>query len=97
MADQYAIRPVTDDEHAAFLLVHEHSFNAARGQEPRRAYADPVDVVLEVTDELLTANAGRWRLRAAGLGGSDGSVSCARTDDPADIALNPSPWCPRVF
>ncbi len=30
----------------------------------RRAYAGPVDVVLEVTDELLPANAGRWRLRA---------------------------------
>ena len=29
----------------------------------RRAYAGPVDVVLEVTDELLPANAGRWRLR----------------------------------
>ena len=31
----------------------------------RRAYSSPVDVVLEVTDELLPANAGRWRLRAA--------------------------------
>jgi predicted acetyltransferase len=49
----------------------------------RRGYAGPVDVVLEVTDELLPANAGRWRLRAA-----DGAASCARTDDPADITLN---------
>jgi predicted acetyltransferase len=53
----------------------------------RRAYAGPVDVVLEVTDELLPANAGRWRLRT---GGGDGAASCARTDDPADIALNVS-------
>ena len=35
----------------------------------RRAYAAPVDVVLEVTDELLPANAGRWRLRAASATG----------------------------
>jgi predicted acetyltransferase len=53
----------------------------------RRAYAGPVDAVLEVTDELLPANAGRWRLRAAGADGA-GAASCARTDDPADIALD---------
>jgi predicted acetyltransferase len=52
----------------------------------RRAYAGPVDVVLEVTDGLLPANAGRWRLRATGDGG--GAVSCVRTDDQADIALD---------
>jgi predicted acetyltransferase len=52
----------------------------------RRAYAGAVDVVLEVTDELLPANAGRWRLRAAGDGGD--VASCTRTGDPADIALN---------
>jgi predicted acetyltransferase len=65
----------------------------------RRAYAGPVDVVLEVTDELLPANAGRWRLRAAradsggaasGGAASGGAASCTRTDDPADIALNVS-------
>ncbi len=59
----------------------------------RRAYAGPVDVVLEVTDELLPANAGRWRLRAAGADGADGAdgdgaASCTRTDNPADIALD---------
>ena len=32
-----------------------------------RAYSAPVDVVLEVSDSLLTANAGRWRLRAPAL------------------------------
>jgi predicted acetyltransferase len=58
----------------------------------RRAYSGPVDVVLEVTDELLAGNAGRWRLRASGAGaGAAGramDVSCARTDEPADIALD---------
>jgi predicted acetyltransferase len=42
-----------------------------------------VDVVLEVTDDLLAGNAGRWRLRAEGA-----DVSCARTDRPADLALD---------
>ena len=55
------------------------------GALARRAYASPVDVVLEVTDELLPANAGRWRLRAGGPGGG---ADCARTDEPADIALD---------
>jgi predicted acetyltransferase len=53
----------------------------------RRAYAGQVDVVLEVTDELLPANAGRWRLRAAGADG-DVAASCVPTNDPADIALD---------
>ncbi len=54
-----------------------------------RAYSAPVDVVLEVTDSLLTANAGRWRLRAAGRAdGPGGATSCERTSDPADIALD---------
>ncbi len=63
----------------------------------RRAYASQVDVVLEVTDGQLPANAGRWRLRAAGPGGAaggggasggGGAADCVRTDDPADIALD---------
>jgi predicted acetyltransferase len=65
----------------------------------RRAYSSPVDVVIEVTDELRPANAGRWRLRAArpagaaGVGGAAGGAAdcaadCARTDEPADIALD---------
>ena len=51
----------------------------------RRGYAASADVVLEVTDDLLPANAGRWRLRAALAGGG---AECTRTDDPADIALD---------
>jgi len=64
----------------------------------RRAYSSPVDVVLEVTDGLLPANAGRWRLRAAGPGGAagvaglagvaGGAADCTRTDEPADLALD---------
>lgn len=49
----------------------------------RRAYSCPVDVVLEVSDAILPDNAGRWRLRASGA-----DVSCERTADPADVALD---------
>ncbi|MEU4220843.1 GNAT family N-acetyltransferase [Actinoplanes sp. NPDC026623] len=47
-----------------------------------RAYAAPVDVVLDVTDPLLAANTGRWRLTA----GPDGAATCTPTTDPADLA-----------
>ena len=55
------------------------------GALTRRAYSCPVDVVLEVSDELLAGNAGRWRLRAAGPGAD---VELRRTDRPADLALD---------
>ncbi|GIF08563.1 GNAT family N-acetyltransferase [Actinoplanes siamensis] len=48
-----------------------------------RRYQAPVDVVLEVEDPLLPANAGRWRLT-----GGPGGASCARTGDPADLACS---------
>jgi predicted acetyltransferase len=47
-----------------------------------REYAAPVDVVLDVTDPLLPANSGRWRLTA----GPDGAATCTATADPADLA-----------
>jgi predicted acetyltransferase len=51
-----------------------------------RRYCCAVDVVLEVTDELLPANAGRWRLRCGGP--ADGvAASCERTTAAADITL----------
>jgi predicted acetyltransferase len=51
----------------------------------RRAYSCPVDLVLEIADELLPDNAGRWRLRADG---PDGSVSCERTAEAADVSMD---------
>ena len=50
-----------------------------------RKYAAPVDVVFEVTDDLLPANAGRWRLRV-GAGGA--LVNCARADTEPDFTLD---------
>jgi predicted acetyltransferase len=52
----------------------------------RRRYSCAADVVIEVTDELLPANAGRWRLRCPGPG-DGGAASCERTSAAADIAL----------
>ncbi|HET8640370.1 MAG TPA: GNAT family N-acetyltransferase [Pseudonocardiaceae bacterium] len=50
-----------------------------------RRYAAAVDVVFEVTDELLPENAGRWRLVADASG-----AQCRRTGDPADLACDVS-------
>jgi predicted acetyltransferase len=49
----------------------------------QREYAVPVDVVLEVSDDLIASNAGRFRLTADGS-----TVTCERTDDPADLSLS---------
>jgi predicted acetyltransferase len=49
-----------------------------------RRYAADVDLVVDVTDDLLTHNAGRWRLRA----GARGEATFERTDEPADLACD---------
>jgi predicted acetyltransferase len=54
----------------------------------QRHYACPVDVVIEVADELLPRNAGRWRLAAqAGAAPAGFRASCERTTAPADVVL----------
>lgn len=52
----------------------------------RRRYTCDVDVVIEVSDERLPANSGRWRLEAAGLG-DEGKPICERTTADPDLAL----------
>ncbi len=47
-----------------------------------RRYAAPVDLVIEVTDDLLPDNAGRWRLT-----GDAEKAHCERTTEPADLTL----------
>jgi predicted acetyltransferase len=56
--------------------------DVARALEQRR-YATAVDVVLEITDELLPDNNGRFRLV-----GDTEKARCERTDDAADLALS---------
>ena len=50
----------------------------------QRRYSCAADVVIEVTDELLPANAGRWRLQCPGPADS-AAASCERTTAAADI------------
>ncbi|WP_324652915.1 GNAT family N-acetyltransferase [Georgenia sp. H159] len=50
-----------------------------------RAYAAPVDVVLDVSDPLIPDNAGRWHVR-----GGPGGVEVSRTDAAAHLALDVS-------
>jgi predicted acetyltransferase len=65
------------------LWIRLIDVGAALGQ---RRYACAADVVIEVADELLPANAGRWRLQCPGPG-DGGAVSCERTTAAADIVL----------
>jgi predicted acetyltransferase len=55
-----------------------------------RRYASPVDVVIEVRDELLPANAGRWRLTTArdGDAGQGLTALCEPATGAADLALD---------
>jgi len=48
-----------------------------------RAYSAPLDVVVELTDAILPANAGRWRLTTSG-----DKTTCEPTTDPADLACD---------
>ena len=54
-----------------------------------RRYSAPLDVVLDVTDDRLPANAGRWRL-TTGERGADGAwaATATRTQDQADLAID---------
>lgn len=51
-----------------------------------RHYACAVDLVLEVTDDLIPGNSGRWRLQAGGRSDPAGA-SCQRTTGEADVWL----------
>lgn len=54
-----------------------------------RRYAAPVDVVLDVRDALLPANAGRWRVTTAtSPTGGAWEARVERTEDAADVALD---------
>ena len=54
----------------------------------QRHYARPVDLVVEVADELCPQNEGRWRLTAAATSAPSGfSGTCERTIAPADLVL----------
>lgn len=80
LADPRRARPNTGDGLWIRLINLSRALSS-------RAYSCPVDVVLEVSDELLTSNAGRWRLRVADPV-SPAGISCTRTNEPADVSLD---------
>jgi predicted acetyltransferase len=79
LADRRRARPSPADG----LWVRLVDLPAALSQ---RAYAASTDLVLEVTDSVIPANAGRWRLRTSGPRAAD-PARCERTTDPADLRL----------
>jgi predicted acetyltransferase len=52
----------------------------------QRTYSCDVDIVIDVIDDRLPANSGRWRLQAGGLG-DEGKPTCERTTADPDLAL----------
>ncbi|MDF2805700.1 MAG: hypothetical protein K0S43_646 [Cellulosimicrobium sp.] len=50
-----------------------------------RAFAAPVDLVLDVTDDVVPANAGRWRVVVAEAGGT---ATARRTDARPDLSMD---------
>jgi predicted acetyltransferase len=62
------------------------------GALARRRYCGPADAVIEVRDDLLPSNAGRWRLTTTGVAADGGGLeaSCAPADDgdAADVVLD---------
>ena len=81
LADPRRVRSVVSDG----LWVRLVDVGRALAQ---RHYASPVDVVIEVADELCPQNAGRWRLAAeAGVAPAGFRATCERTAAPADVVL----------
>ena len=81
LADPRRVRSVVSDG----LWIRLVDVRSALTQ---RHYACPVDVVIEVADELCPQNAGRWRLVAeAGAASADFRATCERTTVPADVVL----------
>ena len=81
LADPRRVRSVVSDG----LWVRLVDVGRALAQ---RHYASPVDVVIEVADELCPQNAGRWRLAAqAGVAPAGFRATCERTTAAADVVL----------
>jgi predicted acetyltransferase len=77
LADPRRLRPKVSDA----LWARITDLPAALTQ---RRYACPVNVVLDVRDRVLPANAGRWRLQAD----ETGQASCEPVDADAELSLD---------
>jgi predicted acetyltransferase len=81
LADPRRVRSLVSDG----LWVRLVDVGSALAQ---RHYTCPVDLVIEVVDELCPQNAGRWRLAAeAGAAPAGFRATCERTTAPADVVL----------
>jgi predicted acetyltransferase len=80
LADPRRSRPAPADG----LWLRLVDLRAAMGM---RRYSAAADLVLEVSDQFLSGNAGRWRLRTGGPDASE-PAACERTGDPADLRLS---------
>jgi predicted acetyltransferase len=81
LADPRRVRSLVSDG----LRVRLVNVSSALAQ---RHYACPVDVVIEVADQLCPQNTGRWRLAAeAGATLAGLRATCERTTAPADLVL----------
>ena len=90
LADPRRVRSLVSDG----LWVRLVDVGSALAQ---RHYACPVDVVIEVADELCPQNAGRWRLAAnAGAAPAGFRATCERTTAPADVRCPSRQWAPRT-
>jgi predicted acetyltransferase len=70
------LRPAIDEQLWVRLLRLDEALAA-------RTYAVPVDVVIDVSDDLFADNAGRWR-----LAGNESGATMIRTSAPADVVLD---------
>ena len=53
-----------------------------------RKYSGPVNMVIEVRDEILPSNAGRWRLTTTAETSNGLTAACVPTSSAADLALD---------
>jgi len=53
-----------------------------------RKYSSPVDLVIEVRDEILPSNAGRWRLTTTAETSNGLTATCVPASSAADLALD---------
>ncbi|NUR91982.1 MAG: GNAT family N-acetyltransferase [Nonomuraea sp.] len=75
LADSRQLRATWSDELWVRLVEVDKALTA-------RAYAAPVDVVVEVEDDVCPWNAGRWRLTADASG-----AECKQVDDEPDMTV----------
>jgi predicted acetyltransferase len=76
LADPRRAKPTLSDSMFVRILDIGAALSARR-------YATDVDVVIDVSDDVLAWNGGHWRLTADSSG-----VSCTKTQEPADLSLD---------